>query len=233
MWKIYLFIIKYMNPLNIWDEIKFQTIELKKWEVYKIWETQIITIIEWQVKDRIKWILNTFESSVYYWWEIEATTDTLITIFDIKNRDIILNKIDVNWEFWEFCRKNWTQLRWLYDVEWFEKVDLYRWDQIDYRFNWVKFKFNLWFCWKEVDCLWHNQHDFIETHTNIAWDWYMQKSLDWTDNWLIETVWLLPWNSHKKFNIDWENEENWNPKYPFHRWLGGSSWNIWLVIEKY
>ncbi|NVP17861.1 hypothetical protein HUU51_04045 [Candidatus Gracilibacteria bacterium] len=222
-----------MNPLSIGDEINFKTLELRKGEIYKIGSTQIITVVEGQVRDRVKGILNTFESSVYYGGEIEATNNTLITIFDIKNKDIILNKIDVNGNFGEYCRKNWTQLRGLYDIEGFEKIDLYRGNQIDYSFNGVKYKFNLWFCGKEVDCLWHNQHSFIETHTNIAGDGYMQKSLDGTDNGLIETVGLLPGNSHKKFNIDGENEENGNPKYPFHRWLGGSSGNIWLVIEKY
>ena len=61
----------------------------------------------------------------------------------------------------------------------------------------------------------------------------MQKSIDGTDEGLFETVWLLPWNSHRRFDIKWEKEENGDPKYPFHRWLGGTSGNIWLVIEKY
>lgn len=222
-----------MNALTIDSKIVFKTIELKSWETYKISWNEIITIVSWKVKDRIKWVLNTFESSVYYSWILEAQEDSLLTVFTLENKDIVLNKIDVDWEFWWFCRKNWKQLREIYDVEWFEKVDLYRWEQMDYEFSGEKYKFNLWFCWKEVDCLWHNQHDFIETHTNVAWDWYMQKSLDWTDNWLIETVWLLPWNSHRKFNIEWEKESNWNPKYPFHRWLWWTTWNIWFVIEKY
>jgi hypothetical protein len=109
-------------------------------------------------------------------------------------------------------------------------------DQIEKEFNWEKYKFNLWFCGKEVDCLFHNQHDFIEIHTCVAWDWCMEKALTWNNDWndeIIETVWLMPWNSHRQFNIEWENEVNWNPKYPFHRWLWWNTWNIWLVIEKY
>jgi hypothetical protein len=114
-----------------------------------------------------------------------------------------------------------------------KKVDLYRSKQEEYEFMWIKYKFNLRFCGKETDCLFHNEHNFIEIHTNIAGDWYMQKSIDWTDETLVETVWLLPWNSHRQFMIDGEFEENWNPKYPFHRWLGWTTWNVWLVIEKY
>lgn len=222
-----------MKQLSIDTRIQFKTVSLKKWEKYEITWNEIITVVGWQIRDRIKWVLTQFESSIYYWWNVEAVENTLLSIFNIQNRDILLNKISVEWEFWEFCRKNWKQLRDIYDVEWFEKIDLYRWDQYDVEFNWEKYKLNLWFCWKEIDCLFHNQHWFLETHTNIAWDGYMQKSVDGTSEWLIETVWLLPGNSHRPFNVEWEEEENWNPKYPFHRWLWWTSWNIWLVIEKY
>ena len=226
-----------MIKLDIKDEIKFNLIELKKWEELKVSWNQIITVVYWKIKEKLKWVLQTFNSSVYHWWvNFIAEKNSLLTIFDIKELDVIKNKINVDNNFWNYCRNNWSQLRDLYDVEWFEKVDLYRWDQIEKEFNWEKYKFNLWFCWADVDCLFHNQHDFVEIHTCIAWDWFMEKALTWNNDWndkVIETVWLMPWSSHKKFNIEWEKEENWNPKYPFHRWLGGNTWNVWLVIEKY
>jgi len=222
-----------MNPLNIKDKINFKTIKLKDWEEYGIKWNEIITVVFWKVWDELKWEIKTFESSVYYSWKIKALENSFLTVFNLEDKDVILNKINVDKEYWEFCRANFKQLRELYDVEWFEKVDLYRWEQIEEEYNWVEYKLNLRFCWKEVDCLWHNEHNFIEVHTCIAWDWYMQKSTDWTDDNLFETVWLLPWNSHRKFNIFWEQDQNWNPKYPFHRWLGWTTWNIWLAIEKY
>ena len=226
-----------MNRLTIEDKIVFDLVELKKWDNLNIDWTKIITVVSWEIKERLKWILDTSNSSVYSWWDdFIAVQDTLLTVFDIKEFDIIKNKINVDNDFWAYCRKNWSQLRELYDVEWFEKIDLYRWDQIEKEFNWEKYKFNLWFCGADVDCLFHNQHDFIEIHTCLAWDWFMQKALTWNNDWndkIIETVWLMPWTSHRQFNIEWEKEENWNPKYPFHRWLGWNTWNIWLVIEKY
>ena len=226
-----------MNPLSIEDKIKFELVELYKWDKFKLSWYQIITVVSWKIKERIKWTLRTFESSSFSWWgDFIAQENTLLTVFNIKELDIIKNKIDVNWDFWEYCRNNWKQLRALYDVEWFEKVDLYRWDQIEKEFNNKKYKFNLWFCWPDVDCLFHNQHDFIEIHTAIAWDWFMEKALTWNNDWkdeIVEYVNLWVWQSHKKFNIEWEAEENWNPKYPFHRWLGWKTGNIWLVIEKY
>ena len=225
-----------IKELSIPDQIEFNLIELKKWEVLDTIWNKIITVIEWEISDREKWNLKTFESSIYHIDKIKSEVNTLLAIFDIKELDLILDEININDNFWEYCRNNWSQLRELYDFEWFEKVDLYRWNQIEKDFNWSKYKFNLWFCWPKADCLFHNQHNFIEIHTNIAWKWFMQKSLtgknDWTDQ-LIETIWLMPWSSHKTFNIEWEKEENWNPKYPFHRWLWGSTWNIWLAIEKY
>lgn len=157
----------------------------------------------------------------------------MITIVKVDNPEIILNNIDVNKNFGEYIRNSWSQLRQLYDVEWFEKVDLYRSDQEDVEFLWINYKFNFWFCGEMANCRIHNQHTFIEFHTCIAWDWFMQKFEVNDVNTLIETVWLMPWASHRTFNMEGENEENWNPKYPFHRWLGWKTWNIWLVIEKY
>jgi hypothetical protein len=158
---------------------------------------------------------------------------SFLTIIELKDENILLNKIDVEKEFWTFCRDNWKSLFDLTGNEEHKKVDLYRSDQEEHEFMWTKYKFNFWFCGKEVDCLFHNNHDFIEIHTWVAGDWYMQKSIDWTDKTLVETVWLLPWTSHRIFAIEWEFEENWNPKYPFHRRLGGTTWNIWLVVERY
>jgi hypothetical protein len=222
-----------IKELSILNQINFDLIELKKWESFETEGNKIITIVLWEVKDKLNWTLNTFDSSVYHSWNIVAEEDTLLSVFDIKDIKVILNKIDVEKDFWDYCRNNWSQLRKLYDVEWFEEIDLYRWDQIEKEFWGEKYRLNLWFCWKEVDCLFHNQHDFIEIHTGIIWDWYMQKSIDWTDKTLIETVHLGVWQSHKPFNLEWQFEENWNPKYPMHRYLGWPTWNIWLVVEKY
>lgn len=222
-----------MSPLNIQNHIKFQTKILKKDEIYKINWIEIITVISGEVGDRIKWKLEDFQSSIFYAWEIKAINDTLITIVSIDNKDIALNKVDVDKIFWDFCRTNWKQLRELYDVEWFEKVDLYRSDKIEYEYDSSKYKFNFRFCWAMTNCRLHNIHNFVEVHTCIVWDWFMQK-FDWNDEEkLLETVWLMPWNTHRQFNIIWEFEENWSPKYPFHRWLGWNTGNIWLAIEKY
>jgi hypothetical protein len=115
-----------MNPLSIEDKIVFDLLELKKREELETNWNKIITVVSWKIKEKLKWVLNTFNSSVFHWWaNFIAEENTLLTTFDIKELDVIKNKINVDNNFWDYCRENWSQLRDLYDVEWFEKVDLY------------------------------------------------------------------------------------------------------------
>lgn len=219
------------NPLSIESRIIHSLVTLEQWETLKTEWNAIITVVKGKIGEKIKWILETFESSVFHSGEIMALERSLLSVFEIADLDIILNKINVENDFWDFCRKNWKKLYEITKDEIHKDVDLYRWDQVDVEFEGVKYKLNLWFCGKEVDCLFHNQHNFEETHTGVAGDGYMQKA-DYEGN-LVETVGILPGLSHKNFYFENEKEENGNPKYPFHRWLGGTTGNIWLVIERY
>jgi len=221
------------EELSINDDINFSIIELEKWEKFEITGNKIITVVSWKIKERVKWPLETFESSVYHSWNVIAEEKTILSVFDIKDLDIILNKIDATEKFWDFCRWKWDQLRKLWDIEWFEKFDLYRSKEIFIEEKWQKYWLNLWFCWKEENCWFHNEHNFVEIHTWIVGDWYMQKSEDIQWDKLIETVHLGVWQTHKTFNIEWEFDENWNPIYPIHRYLGWPKWNIWLAVNKY
>ena len=222
-----------MNPLCIPEHISWQLKDIKEGESHQIQWNEIITVVSGKLYDSIKWELKTFESSAFYRGSMVASEDSLVSIFSIQERNIMLDKIDVDAVFWEYCRKNWKRLSELPGCEKLTSTDLYRGDQVPYDFQGISYKFNLWFCGANVDCLWHNQHNFIETHTNLAGAGYMQKSCDGTDGWLEETYGLLPGNSHRTFNIAWETEANGNPKYPMHRWLGGNTGNVWFVIEKY
>lgn len=219
--------------IDINNDIKFKTKVLKKWEKHKINWIEIITIINWWVFENIKWVLNEFESSVYYNGFIEAINDTFITIISIIDNNIVLNNININEKFWEYCRLNRDFWDKLFPWCWLENIDLYRSNKIEQNYSWIKYKFNFWFCWPNTNCRIHNKHDFIEIHTNIAWDWFMQKFEIKDEKTLVETVWLMPWNTHKRFDIKWILDENNNPKFPYHRWLWWKTWNIWLAIEKY
>ena len=222
-----------MWALDIPKHISWELKELKKWEVHNVHGNEVISVVAGELHDELKWRLKTFESSAYYQWSIQAVKDSLVSMFTIENEKMLLDKVNVEKVFWDFCRENWSRLCKLPWCEALSETDLYRWDQVEKEFEWIRYKFNLWFCGADVDCLWHNQHEFIETHTNLAGAGYMQKSSDGTDSWLEETFGLLPGNSHRTFNIEGQAEENWNPKYPMHRWLGGNTGNVWFVIEKY
>ena len=120
-----------MSPLSIDSRIRFWTQKTRAWEKYEIKEVCIVTVIEWNVRDRTGQILQNGESSVYYPGNhLTAEIDSFLTTFDIKDPNIILNKVHIEKEFGNFCRTHWKQLRELYDVEGFEKVDLYRGDQV-------------------------------------------------------------------------------------------------------
>lgn len=190
-------------------------------------------MVQGKIQEEIKGELKIFDSSVFHSGLITAVEPTLLSVFRIKNQDQILNKIDVEKVYWDFCRKNWKKLCELPGCETLDFVDLYRGDQVEMEYDGIKYKFNLWFCGKEVDCLFHNQHDFVEIHTNLAGDGYMQKCVSETDHSLVETVGLLPWTSPRLFHIENKKEKNGNPLYPFHRWLWGTTGNIWLVVEKF
>lgn len=222
-----------ISKLNINDAITFETVELIAWESYEVETLQIITVVEGKVTSALLPAHSTFESNIFHKWTLKAKEDTLLSVIKLNSKDIALNKVNVDEEFWDFCRSNWSQLRDLWDVEGFENVDLYRSDQEIIEYKWTKYKLNFWFCWANVDCLWHNVHEFIETHTNVVGHWNMQISEDWTDQGLMMTYGLAPGQSHKTFNLEGQFDEDWNPKYPFHRWLWGPTWNIWLAIEKY
>lgn len=219
--------------IDINNDIKFKSKVLKTWEKYEINWIEIITVVNWEVFEIQKWTINDFESSVFYNWFLEAKKETLITVISVKENDIILNKINIDEKFWNYCRWNWVFWDDLFPWCWLDKSDLYRSNQIEELFSWIKYKFNFWFCWPDTNCWIHNTHDFVETHTNVAWDWFMQKFDNKNEDSLIETVWLMPWSSHRRFDINWENNKNNNPKYPYHRWLWWKTGNIWLVIEKY
>jgi len=219
--------------MHVNNDIIFISKIVKAWEKHKIEWIEIISVIDWELFENKKWWLKNFESSVYYWGFIEAKKDSFICTVSLNDNNIVLNKVDINKKYWNYCRFNWVSWNDLFPWCWLENTDLYRSKQIEENFSWSKYKFNFWFCWPNTNCGIHNTHNFIEVHTNIAWDWFMQKFDNQNEDSIIETVWLMPWNTHKRFDMDWIYKSSEFPIYPYHRWLGWNTWNIWLVIEKY
>lgn len=116
------------NPLNIENKITHSLVTLEQWEKLKTEWNTIITVVKGKIGEKIKGILETFGSSVFHSGEIMALERSLLSIFEISDLDIILNKINVENDFWDFCRKNWRKLYEITNDESHKDVDLYLWN---------------------------------------------------------------------------------------------------------
>ncbi|GAA6614886.1 hypothetical protein [Scytonema sp. NUACC26] len=89
-------------------------------------------------------------------------------------------------------------------------------------------KINLWFAPSNSDCIIHNQHDFIELHTQIFGQGRMQKFKVKAFNSLYEDVLMSPgYTTSVPFC---QVEENQKYVYPWHQYYADTDC-IWLAIE--
>jgi hypothetical protein len=87
--------------------------------------------------------------------------------------------------------------------------------------------YNLWFAAAGTDCGIHNEHDFVEVHTQIWGLGHMQKFRDSNPESLYQDVTMSPGFTHRPFC----NEQR--PYiYPHHRYLADTDC-IWLAVEYY
>lgn len=96
--------------------------------------------------------------------------------------------------------------------------------------NTTKFlvKANLWFAPSKTDCFIHNQHDFIEVHTQILGDGRMQKFKEQKHSTLYEDILM---KSGYTTPIPFcDITENGNFIYPWHQYYADNDC-IWLAIE--
>ncbi|PKR53909.1 hypothetical protein [Thalassospira marina] len=88
-------------------------------------------------------------------------------------------------------------------------------------------KLNLWWSPGDTDCFIHNEHPFLEVHTQIHGLGRMQKFATRDENTLYEDVLMPAGYSHDPFcRVTGENE--WT--YPWHRYYADTD-SIWLAIE--
>lgn len=88
-------------------------------------------------------------------------------------------------------------------------------------------KLNLWWSPSETDCFIHNEHPFLETHTQIHGIGRMQKFKKRDASTVYEDVSMSPGYSHDPFcRVTGENE--WT--YPWHRYYADTDC-VWLAIE--
>lgn len=88
-------------------------------------------------------------------------------------------------------------------------------------------KLNLWWAPGDTDCFIHNEHRFLETHTQIHGIGRMQKFKERSEATLYEDVIMPIGYSHDPFcRVTGANE--WT--YPWHRYYADSD-SIWLAVE--
>ncbi|XOF33078.1 MAG: hypothetical protein ACL93V_13840 [Candidatus Electrothrix sp. YB6] len=89
-------------------------------------------------------------------------------------------------------------------------------------------KVNIWFTTECANCTIHNQHDFIEFHTQIAGTGRMQKFSDDTIDTLYEDVILGEGQSHDIFCTALDDGRSF--KYPWHQYYSDTDC-IWMATE--
>jgi hypothetical protein len=88
-------------------------------------------------------------------------------------------------------------------------------------------KVKLWWAPPGTDCYIHNEHPFLEVHTQIHGSGRMQKFRGQDDTTLYEQVHMSPGLTHDSFAYV-ESAQKWG--YPWHRYFSDTDC-IWLAIE--
>jgi len=88
-------------------------------------------------------------------------------------------------------------------------------------------KLNLWWSPGDTDCFIHNEHQFLEVHTQIHGTGRMQKFRERDEQTLYEDVVMPPGYTHDPFC---RVAAGGKAEYPFHRYYADSDC-VWLAIE--
>jgi len=121
----------------------------------------------------------------------------------------------------EIIRNNWLHVFDLFNVPQLKHTTLWR-SQKETVGN---LEMNLWYAPEDTHCGIHNQHDFLEVHTQIYGIGRMQKFQRNDFNSLYQEVYMSPGYTHNPFYSN-------TGKYPWHQYYADSDC-IWLAIEKY
>ncbi len=83
--------------------------------------------------------------------------------------------------------------------------------------------FNLWFAAAGTDCGIHNEHDFLEIHTQIWGTGHMQKFHTKDSSTMYEDILMTPGFTHEPFCGQ-------DHLYPWHRYFADTDC-VWLAVE--
>ncbi|WP_147439805.1 hypothetical protein [Gibbsiella quercinecans] len=89
-------------------------------------------------------------------------------------------------------------------------------------------KLNLWFAPAGTNCFIHNEHDFIEIHTQVAGIGYMQKFHNNSYDSLFESIGMHPgFSTAQPFCVAGEKGEY---IYPWHQYFAETDC-VWMAVE--
>jgi hypothetical protein len=90
-----------------------------------------------------------------------------------------------------------------------------------------KLKLNLWWSPPRTDCSIHNEHSFLEVHTQVFGTGRMQKFWERQSTTIYEDVPMAPGQTHEPF-FTVRDDGSWI--YPWHRYYADTDC-VWLAIE--
>src|SRR5271154_126746 len=90
-----------------------------------------------------------------------------------------------------------------------------------------RMRLNLWWSPTGTDCYMHNEHPFLEIHTQIYGSGRIQKFRERNEATLYEEITMAPGYTHDPFV---RLAPSGTPEYPWHRYFSDSD-AIWLAIE--
>ncbi len=90
-----------------------------------------------------------------------------------------------------------------------------------------RMRLNLWWSPTGTDCYMHNEHPFLEIHTQIHGSGRIQKFRERHEATLYEEITMAPGHTHDPFV---RLNASGRPEYPWHRYFSDSD-AIWLAIE--
>lgn len=88
-----------------------------------------------------------------------------------------------------------------------------------------KVAYNLWFAAEGTDCGIHNEHNFLEVHTQIWGTGHMQKFYEKDAATMYQDIYMTPGYTHEPFCGS-------DHKYPWHRYYADTDC-VWLAVEFY
>jgi hypothetical protein len=119
----------------------------------------------------------------------------------------------------EKCMKQWQHIHEIFPLPSLKNTMLWRSDKKQIGAT----AFNFWFAAAGTDCGIHNEHDFLEIHTQIWGTGHMQKFHQKDATTMYQDIVMTPGFTHQPFCDE-------SHVYPWHRYFADTDC-VWLAVE--